>query len=83
MAKQVANVVGSHFGNITGALHAAHSALRQLGNDTQLVDEEGNLCDVACIVDKTKGIVGHAGATTRRSLLKLGLRKSCLHFLSP
>ncbi|KAG6366076.1 hypothetical protein INS49_000252 [Diaporthe citri] len=73
VAKQVANVVGAHFGNITGALRAAHLDLKQLSNDTQLVDEVGNPCDVTCIVDKTKGVVGHAGATTRKSLLKLGL----------
>lgn len=75
VADKVAQEVGAHFKNLTGALHDAREALRSLGNDTKLVDEDGKPCNVTCIVDKTKKVVGHAGKTTRKSLLKLGLRK--------
>lgn len=75
VADKVAQEVGAHFKNLTGALHDAREALRSLGNDTKLVDEDGKPCNVTCIVEKTKQVVGHAGKTTRKSLLKLGLRK--------
>lgn len=83
MAEQVAQEVGAHFKNLTGALHAAREALQSLGKDTGLVDEDGNPCNATCIVDKTKVVVGHAGATTRKSLLKLGLRKFMHHARPP
>ena len=73
-AKKVARLVGTHLHNITNVLHDARSVLGSLGNDTTLVDEDGLPCDVTCIVDKTKGLVKHAGNTARKSLLKLGLR---------
>ncbi|KKY38253.1 hypothetical protein UCDDA912_g01570 [Diaporthe ampelina] len=72
-AKELAHVVGAHFGNITGALLAAHSALESLGDNAELIDEDGTPCDVTCVVDKTKGVFSDAGTTTHRSLLKLGL----------
>lgn len=69
-------MVGTHFQNITGALRSARSVLSSLGNETELVDEDGNPCNLTCIVDKTKGLVKNTGKTARKSLLKLGLRKS-------
>lgn len=69
-------MVGTHFQNITGALRSARSVLSSLGNETELVDEDGNPCTLTCIVDKAKGLVKNTGKTARKSLLKLGLRKS-------
>lgn len=69
-------MVGTHFKNITGALRSARSVLSSLGNETQLVDKDGNLCNLTCIVGKTKGLLNMSGKTARKSLLKLGLRKS-------
>jgi hypothetical protein len=50
--------------------------LGSLTNETTLVDENGQPCHVKCITDKTKSIIKHAGGTARKSLHKLGLRKS-------
>lgn len=75
MAKKVTHLVGIHFHNITMALHNARSLLSSLGHNTTLVDEDGQPCNVTCVVDKTKGLVKNAGNTARKSLLKLGLRK--------
>lgn len=74
-AKKVASEVGVHLHNITESLRSAGSILSSLGKDTPLVDEDGNLCNVTCIVDKAKGLVKLTGKTGRKSLLKLGLRK--------
>lgn len=74
-AKKVTRLVGIHFHNITSALHDARSLLSSLGHNTTLVDENGQPCNVTCVVDKTKGLVKNAGNTARKSLLKLGLRK--------
>lgn len=75
-------MVGIHFHNITSALHDARRLLSSLGNDTTLVDEDGQPCNVTCVVDKTKGLVKNAGQTARKSLLKLGLRKFHSIFMS-
>lgn len=74
-AKEIAQVVGAHFDNITGALHAAHSALKSLGDKAELIDEDGKPCNVTCVVDKARGVFKDAGTTTHKSILKLGLRK--------
>ncbi|KAK7721251.1 hypothetical protein SLS64_001547 [Diaporthe eres] len=72
-AKKVASEVGVHLHNITESLRSAGSILSSLDKDTKLVDEDGNLCNVTCIVDKAKGLVKLTGKTGRKSLLKLGL----------
>ena len=71
----VGAAVGAHFESLTSALQDAQQALSSMGNDTQLIDEDGDPCTLECIADKTGKIVKGATGVTGKSVLKLGLRK--------